>query len=82
MTSGERRRKVIAHLGRFTGYGIHFHVTMREESGEGRERMMKFRTREKAVRWARATFEREFNPQTHELVFVEDHRAWFYPEGG
>jgi len=73
---------VITHLGRFTGYGIHFHVTMREESGEGRERMMKFRTREKAVRWARATFEREFNPQTHELVFVEDHRAWFYPEGG
>lgn len=81
------KRRVIATIGRFTGYGIHFHVILREEdeavyaadsgtwevpsqdpAGEGRERMMKFRTRRAAERWIHRTFRSEFSPKTHELI--------------
>jgi hypothetical protein len=93
------RRKVIARIGRFTGHGLHFHVTMREEPDRvwapdlerwevplddptpGRERMMKFRTREKADRWIESTFRREFSSDTHELVREVDEHQWTYAEG-
>ncbi|TVR33017.1 MAG: hypothetical protein EA404_05990 [Spirochaetaceae bacterium] len=81
MASEDQRRKVVVHVGKFSGHGTHFHVTMREEADSGRERMMKFRSREKAMRWIEYTFRREFNPATHELVFAEDRPRWFYPEG-
>ena len=93
-------RRVYARIGSFTGYGTHFHVTLREEpnpirdpedgawviavgdtESEGRERFMKFRRRETAERWARTTFEEEFNSHTHELVFVDESHRWYYEEG-
>jgi hypothetical protein len=81
----EPRRKVIATIGRFTGYGVHFHVTLREQAPLGvhpRERMMKFRARRDADRWIRSVFEREFSPESHELIIrVEQPDTWYYGEG-
>lgn len=87
----EAKRRVVATIGKFTGYGIHFHVVIREEdepvfatdsgswevpsrdpAGEGRERMMKFRSRHAAERWIQATFHREFSDSTHTLELREE----------
>lgn len=94
-----QRRKVVVRIGRFTGHGMHFHVTMHEEPdpvwapdlerwevplddpNPGRERMMKFRTREKADLWVSSTFEREFGSDTHVLVYEETEPRWTYSEG-
>ena len=87
----DKKRTVVATIGRFTGYGMHFHVILREEdepvfaadtgrwevpsrdpAGEGKERMMKFRTRKAAERWIEAAFAEEFSPETHALLVRED----------
>lgn len=49
--------------------------------GEGRERMMKFRTHDQAWRWVEATFHEEFGEETHELVHEELPPRWTYYEG-
>lgn len=73
-------RVVTATIGSFTGYGIHFHVSLREPES-GYERMMKFRRRDTAERWIRATFETDFDTTTDDLEMVESPKRWFYGEG-
>jgi hypothetical protein len=53
-----------------------------DQAGSGRSRFMKFRTEAAARRWIEATFEEEFDPDSHELVFSGDvNNEWFYGEG-
>jgi hypothetical protein len=57
-------------------------VPSRDPAGEGKERMMKFRSRRTAMRWIEATFEAEFSYDTHQLSVRDEHDGiWHYGEG-
>jgi hypothetical protein len=80
------KRRVLVTITSFHGLGHHFHVELREESREtnreGLRRFMKFADRRRAQRWVDYVWQRNFSPETHELVV--DHGAgsrWFYGEG-
>lgn len=79
-----QKRSVRVRVDKFTGYGRHIHVTMKEadDSEVGAERVMKFNRPEIARRWIEHTFGAEFSPETHELI-IEDEESyrWFYGEG-
>ena len=82
---GQNKRPVYVTVSFFHGTGAHFHVEMREQTdrnGDGRNRFMKFNRDETARRWIESTFQEEFSPETHRLVFRGDvNDTWYYPEG-
>lgn len=80
----DRKRPVYVRVDKFTGYGRHVHVTMREadDPGKGKVRVMKFTRPEIARRWIETTFDDEFDEETHELVVEKgESYNWFYGEG-
>ena len=53
-----------------------------EDEGHGRERVMKFNSRETARRWIDRVFSEEFSAETHALEVEEGaSREWFYGDG-
>ena len=82
MSEEDGRIPVEVRVSTFRGHGTHVHVVMRERHTQGRERMMKFHSREAAERWIDYTYKREFGEKTHRLVYVDDiQKRWFYREG-
>ncbi len=74
--------RVRVKIDKFTGYGTHVHVTVRADDAEQSERVMKFRSRETAVRWVHHVLETEFDPDRDEIVWEDTQtQKWFYGEG-
>ncbi len=77
--------RVRVRIDKFTGYGTHVHVTVRTDRAdqpEKAERVMKFRSRETALRWVHHLLETEFDPDRDEIVWEDTPtQKWFYGEG-
>ena len=63
------------------GLGSHIYVTIKSESADVGERVMKFNRRETARRWVDHVVDTEYAPNTEVIWDSTETYRWFYPEG-